>query len=234
MHDHFNAIFIDQVARHKEPSVISSLDDATGKPTRRLIELTLAAVNATIDLELHTFSKRTSTEAAWFETWPGEHYRLLAGLVQTLKPMRVVEIGTFTGMGTVSLAQELPPGGTVTTFDLLGWDTFQDTWLNSSDFESGKIVQHLHDLSAPSGMAPFKGTLESADLIFIDGPKDGKTEAALLKNMADLQLKNDALVVFDDIRVMNMVNVWREICHPKLDVTSFGHWSGTGLIDWGK
>ncbi|MGH7312141.1 MAG: hypothetical protein ACREJV_03130 [Candidatus Rokuibacteriota bacterium] len=30
----------------------------------------------------------------------------------------------------------------------------------------------------------------------------------------------------------NMLAIWREIRMPKLDVTSFGHWSGTGLVEW--
>jgi hypothetical protein len=28
-----------------------------------------------------------------------------------------------------------------------------------------------------------------------------------------------------------MVNLWRRIDSPKIDLTSFGHWSGTGLVD---
>jgi hypothetical protein len=27
-----------------------------------------------------------------------------------------------------------------------------------------------------------------------------------------------------------MVDLWRRIPYPKLDATSFGHWSGTGLV----
>jgi hypothetical protein len=32
--------------------------------------------------------------------------------------------------------------------------------------------------------------------------------------------------------MMNMIGIWRGIRHPKLDLTSFGHWSGTGLVEW--
>jgi len=31
---------------------------------------------------------------------------------------------------------------------------------------------------------------------------------------------------------MNMVGIWRRVTRPKFDITSFGHWSGSGLIDW--
>ena len=38
--------------------------------------------------------------------------------------------------------------------------------------------------------------------------------------------------MFDDIRLLNMIEQWRALPRPKLDLTSFGHWSGTGLVDW--
>ena len=38
-------------------------------------------------------------------------------------------------------------------------------------------------------------------------------------------------LLLDDIRFLQMVNCWRSIASPKLDLTSFGHWSGTGLVD---
>jgi hypothetical protein len=40
------------------------------------------------------------------------------------------------------------------------------------------------------------------------------------------------IVIFDDIRLMSMVYIRRSIDKPKLDITSFGHWSGTGLVEW--
>jgi len=39
-------------------------------------------------------------------------------------------------------------------------------------------------------------------------------------------------VLFDDIRLWNMLDIWRSIDFPKLDLTSFGHWSGTGVVQW--
>ncbi len=38
--------------------------------------------------------------------------------------------------------------------------------------------------------------------------------------------------MFDDIRLMNMVEIWNNLAKPKLDLTSFGHWAGTGLVSW--
>ncbi|KAF1069448.1 class I SAM-dependent methyltransferase [Variovorax sp.] len=219
-------------ARHKEISVIASLDDEPALPSARLLDIALRAASAAREIALSVYDGRPSSEPHWFDTWPGAHYRLLAALVRTLKPMRVVEIGTFTGMGTLALAQELPAGGSVTTFDLHSWHGFEQTWLAPGDFEQGRVRQVLHDISAPGGIEAHRALFEAADLVFVDGPKDGHTEARMLDNLATLSLPAHALVVFDDIRVMNMVATWRRIARPKLDLTSFGHWSGTGLIDW--
>ena len=37
-------------------------------------------------------------EAPFLNVFPGEHYRLLAGLILELQPELVFEIGTYTGM----------------------------------------------------------------------------------------------------------------------------------------
>ena len=32
--------------------------------------------------------------------------------------------------------------------------------------------------------------------------------------------------------LLGRLRIWRAIARPKLDVTSFGHWTGTGLVEW--
>ena len=230
--DELNRKFAEVPARHKEVSIIASMDDEPARPSRRLMDIALKACSAAMDVALPIYEGRASKEPHWFDTWPGEHYRFLAALVRTLNPKTVIEIGTFTGMGTLALAQDLQPSGTLTTFDLLAWNSFPDTWLAASDFEGGRVRQVLHDISAPGGIEPHRALFESADLIFVDGPKDGRTEADILVNLSTLKLSRDVVIVFDDIRVINMIDIWRRIGQPKMDLTSFGHWSGTGLIDW--
>lgn len=230
----FQQLFSEVGARHKEVSMILSLDDEPITPSKRLLDISLTACSTIWGNRLSIFDGRSSKEPHWFDIWPGEHYRFLDALVRVLKPRNVIEIGTFTGMGTLSLLQSLPSHGQITTFDLLGWNSFADTWLLPSDFSGGRVTQVLHDISAPGGIEPHRALFESADLIFVDGPKDGHTEARILSNLETLELSPDVVVVFDDIRVMNMINVWRKVKRPKLDMSSFGHWSGTGLVDWNK
>ena len=95
-----------------------------------------------------------------------------------------------------------------------------------------RIVTHLDDLVSAAGFERHRALLESASLVFVDAAKDGVMERVLLERFESLRFRRPTLVVFDDIRVWNMLSIWRDVRRPKLDATSFGHWSGTGMIDW--
>ena len=76
------------------------------------------------------------------------------------------------------------------------------------------------------------GTLGRAELILLDAAKDGMTESKILANLQQVPFAKAPLLVMDDIRVWTMLKVWRDIRYPKLDLTSFGSWTGTGLVEW--
>ncbi|OYV25157.1 MAG: methyltransferase [Acidocella sp. 20-63-7] len=196
------------------------------------MEVALAAARRACDVELSDLDGRTSSETRWYRTWPGEHYRLLAALVQELKAKTVIEIGTFTGMGTMALGQTLPPDGRLVTFDLVPWNSFDQTWLTERDFAQGRVTQVLADIGAPGGIEPYREVFAEAEFIFVDGPKDGVTEQKFIDAIGSLHLPKNPIVMFDDTRVINMIEIWRRFGRPKMDLTSFGHWSGTGLVDW--
>jgi hypothetical protein len=87
-------------------------------------------------------------------------------------------------------------------------------------------------LSEASYFRGFAETLCGCDLLFVDAPKNVIFERTLLQRLESIQLSPKALVLFDDIRQWNMLEIWRNIARPKIDLTSFGHWTGTGLVDW--
>jgi len=215
-------------ARHAEWSVISSADDLVPPPSATLLDIAIEAIQKTRGLDPAALERRCSTaeDLMYVRTWPGEHYRLLVGLCQAVQPQLAVEVGTFTGLGALALAQAVPR---VVTYDLLPWQSFPTTALADADFADGLIEQRLFDLSDPAVFAAQRDILAGADLVFIDGPKDGTFEPAFLELLLPVARESGALLVFDDIRVMPMVRFWRELALPKLDLTSFGHWSGTGL-----
>ena len=220
-------------ARHAEYSLVISSDDET-KPSDRLLDVGLAAAQRARSVDLSQVSARMRTEPRWPDLWPGEHYRLLAALVEELQPRTVVDIGTATGLSALSLLARLPEGGTVHTFDLFPWNApdAPPTDLRAEDFEGGRLVQHLDDLSSAEGASKHRDLLKAAELIFIDAAKDGSQELSFLERFETVGLDAKPIIVFDDIRQWKMLDTWRRVTRPKLDLTSFGHWTGTGLIDF--
>jgi len=216
--------------RGAEVSAILSMDDSPGAPSRRLLDLVPAVLLRARNVSLHLLSERGAP--AFVHTWPGEPHRLMHALVEETKPRLVLEIGTYTGLGCLSILPALPSGSRLVTFDLIPWGQFSKTHLKKDDFADGRFEQIVEDLGDRAIAEKHGNLLREADLIIIDAAKDGRLEKNLLANFAAVGLKTGALLVFDDVRFWDMLSIWREIRHPKLDLTSLGHWTGTGLIDW--
>ncbi len=150
---------------------------------------------------------------------------MLPAIVQELRAKTVVEVGTYLGQGTLALKLAAER---VITYDVIPWNEFSDTILNEEDFVGG-IEQRIGDLSDRDYFDSQLETLGNADLIFIDGPKDGQFEEIFGWRLYEALKGTGKVVVWDDIRVITMVDIWRRLPVHKLDATSFGHWSGTGL-----
>jgi predicted O-methyltransferase YrrM len=219
-------------SRHIEYSTISSLDDQPGAANKHLVDVSLAAVSAAQSIDLAQISSRMRSAPFYPDIWPGEHYRLLAGFVATLKPRKVIEIGTFQGLSALALLSHLPTDGSVTTVDIVPWREIDSTVLTDADFADGRLKQVIGDLSVRSFFDRFTPEFEQCDLLFVDAPKNVVFEATLLEFLNSIKLPEHCVVVLDDIRQWNMLEIWRNIAKPKLDLTSFGHWTGTGVIAW--
>ncbi|HEX4466286.1 MAG TPA: class I SAM-dependent methyltransferase [Solirubrobacteraceae bacterium] len=198
-----------------------------------MIETALQSIDVARSINLDAVAARGSDDLA--NVWPGEHYRLLAALVACVRPKLVVEIGTATGLSALAMLTTLAPDARLVTFDLLPWKGYSDYTggvLEDADFSDGRLEQRLDDLSTPVGWRANADLLCRADLIFVDAKHDGEQERRFLTGFDEVGLANSPIVVFDDTRVWGMVGFWQEIRRPKLDLTSFGHWSGTGLVDY--
>jgi hypothetical protein len=85
------------------------------------------------------------------------------------------------------------------------------------------------DVSRPDVFESQKDVLAEAQIMFIDGPKDGLFEPRFTDLLVSELRGRSTILVYDDIRLVNMLQFWRELPLAKLDATSLGHWSGTGL-----
>lgn len=94
--------------------------------------------------------------------------RLLSFLSRLVKPMRVLELGTFAGYSALCLAEGLQPGGKVVTIEKN--DELEDFIReNLSLSELGKLVE-LH-IGSTSEVLPTLPKDELFDLVFIDADK---------------------------------------------------------------
>jgi len=214
-----------------ELSAVFSAEDCPGQPSSRLIELALASASRARNVALPLLAERNAP--SFVHLWPGEHYRLLHAIVQEIQPDLVLEIGTYKGLSALAMVSALPLGSQLTTVDIVPWDKVPGTFLTSADFREGSLAQVVCDLGQTESCNSYAPLLQEADLVFVDAAKDGFLERRLLENFSRVGLKSGALVVLDDIRFWNMLDIWRRISRPKLDFTGFGHWSGTGIVDWG-
>jgi len=171
--------------------------------------------------------KRDLPDYKYLNLNPGEHYRLLKAMVQILKPKISVEIGTFTGLGAIALHEA--GYGHVHTFDIIPWDHLL-SHLTPEHFKD-RMTQHISDLSDEMEFKKYGYLLNNADIIFMDAPKDGVFEPKMVQLLQTLHSKPNRILIMDDIWFDCMQPVWQSIKLPKIDITSLGHWSGTGIID---
>jgi len=217
--------------RHFEPSIIYSLQKEKEPVLNEFIfNLFNNASNFAFSEKIKNIDNKLK-DSRFYNTFPGSHYRILNGIVKFLNPKLVIEVGTYTGMGTFALSQNL--NGEIVSFDIIDYKNFE-THLNDEFLKKNKFKQYLSDLSEKTEYDKHYQLLNNADIIFIDAPKDGKFEYKLLENMTNLKNKENKILILDDIKFMNMINLWNSIKSPKMDIVSVGNWTGTGLVDISK
>ena len=92
--------------------------------------------------------------------------RLLKMLVEMIQPQRVLEVGTFSGYSAISMAEGLPEGGRLYTFEINDeMEDFTRPWIEGSEV-GDRIVFIIGDALTE---APKLGM--EFDMAFIDGDK---------------------------------------------------------------
>ena len=165
-----------------------------------------------------------------YNKFPGEHYRLINALVKVIKPEAIVEIGTDTGLSAKAMLEAIQTNrkGKLLSYDIIPIQDL-DCYLTEIDLSNGLFEQRIADLSDDEIWAKEKMHLDESDVIFIDGPKNGLFEYDFIRKLTLLTEKK-RIIIIDDIKFMNMINLWNSIQNPKIDLSSFGHFTGTGLV----
>jgi predicted O-methyltransferase YrrM len=146
-----------------------------------------------------------------------------------LRPVTVIEIGTERGISSLAMKAALPVGAKIHTFDIAPYHQMKNPVLLQRDLDDS-LIQHVADLTRTETQQQFTRLFEEADFIFMDAAKDGQMERVFLQFFDSLSFKRKPVLMMDDIHNWNMLAIWRAIERPKLDVSSFAHFTGTGLV----
>lgn len=140
-----------------------------------------------------------------------EHYKLLAYLSTKFDGVKIADIGTYHGCSALALSYN--PKNTVVSYDI-------------SDMVKLNAVPQ--NVTFKLVGTPDSEVLES-DLIMLDTTHDGTHENQVI----DFLIQNNwkGVLILDDIHHFPEQNkLWESITMEKEDLTSIGHWSGTGII----
>lgn len=92
--------------------------------------------------------------------------RLLKMLVKMIRPMQILEIGTYSGYSALSMAEGLPEGGMIHTFEINDeQEDFTRPWIEQSPY-ANKIKLYIGD-----ALELIPQTDLTFDMAFIDGDK---------------------------------------------------------------
>lgn len=163
-----------------------------------------------------------TSSAEYFDKPAGEEfYRLIAYLAQQMPAgCTFVDIGTYFGLSAAALASN--EGCQVKTYDIYDHitdniDTYTIKNVNNIEF---LIKDCLDDADV----------LAKASIIVLDvDPHDGLQETEIVAKLRAVGFKG--VLIVDDIKLNDkMKQFWNEIPERKKDVSTYGHWSGTGIV----
>ena len=157
----------------------------------------------------------------WFFLNSGkEHYRLLMHIVNSISKQIIIDIGTHMGASALSLATN--KNNHVYSFDIGNFRKVNFSDISNITFCEDNVEE----------CPKYNPLILTSSLIFLDvSPHDGVFETKFYNFLSENKYKG--LLGLDDIHLNpEMESFWNNIKHKKFDLTSYGHWSGTGMVSF--
>lgn len=178
-----------------------------------------------------------------------EHYKLLSYVAQQFRKALFVDVGTYLGHSALALAADAPRlGNRVITYDLadhvaehlarhpppvqLHPPPVQHPGAQQQQPHKPETVRDAPgvDVRLRDCLPDLPTLATQAKVIMLDvTPHDGQFERTVITALTKHGFRG--LLFLDDIRLNPAMELmWSWVPHKKLDLTSCGHWSGTGVV----
>lgn len=163
---------------------------------------------------------KTGAPVEWFFGSAGdEHYRLLMKISTFFNGKTLYDIGTYQGSSALALAHN--DSNFVLSFDIALNDIAPKLKKPNMNFMLGDVLNL--DMAG----------VVSSPFIMLDTVHDGSYENRFYHMLKHNGFKG--LLFLDDIYLNDAMRVfWDSITEPKYDLTSVGHFSGNGIVDFSK
>lgn len=181
------------------------------------------------DIDLQTLNKSaTGISKQFFMLKSGrEPYRLLYYFASLFNNSIIIDLGTSNGGSALALSQN--ETNQIYSFDIQE-RTETNYFQNHYSFERSPRFKNVDFIISENFMKYMDIFLKSS-FIYLDIAHDGVWETILLESLISNNYKG--LVIMDDIHEFpEMKKIWDNISIKKIDLTQYGHWSGTGLLDF--
>jgi predicted O-methyltransferase YrrM len=157
----------------------------------------------------------------WYYKESGkEHYRLLSYLSTLYQNKTILDIGTY--LGASAFALSFNKTNTIISLDISKKKkTLYNNQFPNIEFKIMNVLEHPKLIDASS-------------LIFLDANHQGDFEKDIYNYLIDS--KWNGVLIADDINLNKEMKLWWSSLDDslKIDITKYGHWSGTGLVNFSK
>jgi len=152
-----------------------------------------------------------------------QEYRLYSYLTTFFENITILDIGTLNGRSAIALSHNNK--NKVISYDVLDYINDKNHIIYRKSNIEFRIKNVLDDLTPEF--------IKNCRLVVIDIDNCEITEKIINKL---IQCNFTGIIILDDIhhpdKILNdnMQHLWKNITIPKIDITKYGHWSGSGMI----
>lgn len=144
-----------------------------------------------------------------------EHYRLLAHIGSLINDSNILDVGTYKGYSAIAFSTNTT--NHVTSYDVKNQHNRQNS--NSIEFRIGEAIEYEKYKTTP--------------IILLDTYHDGVYESRFIEHLRAINW--NGVLIMDDIHEFKALEkLFDSLPEKKHDITSIGHWSGTGIVKFGQ